>query len=495
MASETKNYDTSVGTPNPGAAVTDSPDSVDHVSATVAEWKVKTALARTLLGGTKAMHTAGKAFLPQHVLESDKGYQERLDNSTLLNAFGKTCSFLAGQVFQKDVIWAEGTPPVFEDWANKIDTAGNSFDVFGKRVFQNGLGKGVAHVLVDVPKKDHSIVTKEDEKKAGIRPYFKEVKPEDILGFIVDDDGAVILIRIAETVTKRVGTYGTKVVDRVRVLEPGKWEIFEMSGDSMKSVDSGEFSIPIIPLLTFMPGNPDSIMTAESPLQDLAELNKKHWRNSSDQDNYLTYCRFPIYFGKKLGDLPILPAGKTLISSDDDDADLKTVEMTGSSIQAGADDIKETEAQMALYGLQQLLPRVGNMTATEKAITSAESNSSLGTWATEYEVFANDCFVVAGLFMKVALEPNSVEVNKEYNFGVADPQELLALLAAKEAGVASAKETFVEFRRRGAYNEHTDWDDMKADIEQEKRDNLDMAKLAGSTFGDDNTGDDNGTDN
>ena len=484
-----EDYDTSVGTPNPGTATADDPDSVTHVSAAIKSWLEKTLLSRILLEGTRGMRLAGKVFLSQHTLESDQAYKERLNNSTLLNAFGKTTSFLAGQVFQKDAIFADGTNPVFEEWANEIDTAGNSFDVFGKRVFQNGLGKGVAHILIDMPKKDPNIKTKADEKKANLRPYFREIKPENILGFI-DEEGVIVQIRIAETTTKRVGKFGTKIVDRVRVLEPGKWEIHEEDGDELVVVESGVFSINKIPLKSFIPGNPDTAMTAESVLSDLAELNLKHWRSSSDQDNYLSYCRFPLYFGKMLSDINVLPAGKSLINTDDENGDLKTVEMTGTSIQAGADDIKETESKMALYGLQQLLPRVGNMTATEKAITSAESNSSLGTWATEFEVFANDCFTIAGEFMSVELAPNSIELNKEYNFGVADPQELMALIAAKDAGVASAKETFVEFRRRGVYNEHTVWDDMQADMEQEKRDNLDMAGLAGSAFGEeDDTGD------
>jgi len=471
-------------------AKTSEPDSVGHKSSIIEAWEAKTLLARTLLKGTRGMKLAGKAFLPQHTLEGDLGYNERLKCSTLLNAFAKTSSFLSGQVFQKDPIFDEAVDQKFLDMAERITAAGDSFSVYAKRNFQNGLGKGVVHTLVDMPKKDENIVTQKDEEEAGIRPYFKEIKPEDILGFIEDEDGFIVQVRISESITKRVGKYGTKTFDRVRVLEPGQWELFEADDDSksLASIDSGSFSINIIPLLTFIPGDPDTQMTAPSPLDDLSELNGKHWRTSSDQDNYLTYCRFPLYFGRMLSDIPILPAGKTLINSDDENSDLKTVEMTGTSIKAGAEDVKETEAQMALYGLQQLLPRVGNMTATEKAITSAESNSSLSTWATEFEDYCIQCFQVMGMFIGMEFPDNSIEMNKEYNFGVADPQELMALLAAKEAGVASAQETFIEFRRRGVYQDTTEWDDMSADIEQEKRESLEMSQLAGSAFGEEEGG-------
>jgi len=483
MAFDYENKDTGGGTAttiNKGDA-----DSVSVKSRDVQEWMDRSLLPRTLIQGTYGMKKAGNSFLPAHTLESTKAYNGRLSRSTLLNAFKKTASFLAGQVFQSDVVFDDGVDPAFEEWAESIDAAENSLDVFAKRVFQNGISKGVAHVFIDVPKKEADVVSQKDEKDAGIRPYFKEIKPEDVLGAIINEDGFLVQLRISESVVLRVGKYGTKIVQRVRVLEPGLWELYEMDDNGASSmIDSGAFSIPIIPLVTFIPGDEWTIITGETPIMDLAELNSKHWRSMSDQDNILSVARVPILFGKNI-EIEKMPVGTaTMVTSEDNDADMKFIEIQGNAIAAGREDLKETEAQMALYGLQQLVPRTGNMTATEKALTSAESNSSLGTWATEFESVLNACFDIAGQFMGKEWPDNGLAVNKEYNFGVADPEELNAILKSNEQGILSAQATFSEFRRRGVYEEHLSWEDMEADLEQEKRDNIDMARMAGAAFGD-----------
>jgi len=466
-------------------------DDVKHISKATTAWLDASLLPRTLLKGTKGMQAAGKSFLFPHTLESDASYENRLKASTLLNAYRKTTMFLAGQVFQADIVFENEVPADTQVWVDEIDTAGNTLDVFAKRVFFNGIGEGVRHILIDMPVKGEDIKTKADEKEANLRPYMREVKGEDVLGVLTDDNGFLTQVRISETIERQVGKYESKVIKRIRVLGVRYWEVHEETDNGVYVlVESGAYDLSFIPFLSFIPSEEDTIYTGSTPLMDLADLNSKHWRSSSDQDNYLSYCRFPIYFGKKLGDINVLPMGRSLINSDDDGADLKTVEMTGSSIDAGRLDLKETEAQMALYGLQQLVPRTGSMTATEKMLTSAESNSSLGTWATEFEAVLNKAMETMSLLMGTAWESNELSLNKEYSFGVADPQELAQILKAHEQGVTSAQACFTEFRRRGVFDEHSNWDDIEADVEQEKRDAIDMQQLAGTEFGDSGEGDD-----
>lgn len=484
MAFEYETKDVKAGTNISSVLAKSEPDSVTSLSQDMFDWRDRSLLPRTLMGGTYAMRLAGNDFLPQHVLESQYAYARRLSRSTLLNAFRKTSSFLAGQVFQSDIIFEDNIDPAFEEWALKIDVKGNALDVFAKRVFQSGLAEGVRAILVDVPEEASSATTVQDEKDMGIRPYFKEIKGTDILGGIVDENGYLIQVRIQESVTRRVGKYGSKTSKRVRVLEPGKWELHEIGDDGgVESVVEGTFSIPYIPLVLFIPGEEWTILTGESPIMDLADLNAKHWRSSSDQDNILSVARVPVLFGKNI-EIAQMPVGvATMITSTDDDADLKYVEIQGGAISAGQKDLDEIEAAMALYGLQQLIPRTGNMTATEKAITSAESNSSLGTWATEYESVLCECFKIAGAFMGKEFPDFGLTVNKEFDFGIADPQELAQILESYNCNIISAQATFSEFRRRGIFEEHLSWEDMEADIEQEKRDSIDMAQLAGSSFG------------
>ena len=89
-----------------------------------------------------------------------------------------------------------------------------------------------------------------------------------------------------------------------------------------------------------------------------------------------------------------------------------------------------------------------------------------------------------GMLMQQTWPDNGLSVNKEYNFGVADPQELAQILSAHEQGVISAQGCFTEFRRRGVFDEHMTWEDMENDIEKEQQNDISMSDMAGSSFGD-----------
>ena len=122
---------------------------------------------------------------------------------------------------------------------------------------------------------------------------------------------------------------------------------------------------------------------------------------------------------------------------------------------------------MALWGLQQLIPRAGNMTATEKALTSRETNSALGTWATEYEKCLQAVFEIFQAMRGQEFPKEGLTLNKEYNLGVVNSEEGNLLLSMKEKGILSGSATFEEFRRRGLIDESLDYDDIQAEKEKD----------------------------
>ncbi len=460
-------------------------NDVSVPSAKFSIWVQDSLLPRSLMRGTRGMKEAGETFLTKNALESDAAYEKRLEASALLNAYRKTVLFLAGQVFQSDVIFSEEVPQEVVDMTEDIDGKYNSIHVFAKRIFINGLGNGMSHILIDAPSTGDGILTVAEEKEKNIRPYFREIQAMDLIGFRFFEDGTLELVRIAESVDKPDGKFGIKTVPRVRVYySTGMWELYERGDNKEYSlIQSGQLSFKGIPIVSFIPGEEINELLGETPLMDLAELNLYHWRTSSDQTNILHIGRVPLLFGRHMS-VEKLPVGTaTFMNSEDDNSDLKYVEITGASIAAGANDIKETEAKMALYGLQQLVPRTGNMTATEKAITSAESQSSLGTWAVELENALQRAFEIFMQFSSNIFPENGIKVNKEYNFGIANEQELRSILDANEKGIISDQAAFNEFKKRGIFDEHLNWDDIKTEIDQEAASAQSTANLAGTLFG------------
>jgi Domain of unknown function (DUF4055) len=460
-------------------------DLANFESAEYTSWMIESGLPRTLLGGTKAMRFAGQEYLPKNKFETDPSYANRLKRSFLFNAYRQTCSFLSGQVFQKAIEWDEKNEAFFEDYKKDIDKKGNQIDVFAKRVFFNGIGKGVSHIMVEVPNKEPA-TTKAEEKALGIRPYLREVMPEDLIGFF-DEDDVLIQVRIKGVKEEKDGKYGKKQYNTVLILFPGGWEYFisDDKGEFGRIPDEkGTTSLDYIPLVSFIPGEEVNIVQGITPLNDLTHMNEKHWQSSSDQTNILHVARVAVLFGKKI-DVKQIPIGAAqMINSNEEGADLKYVEIQGTAIGAGRQDLEDTKSEMALWGLQQLVPRTGNLTATEKSLSSSESNSSLATWAIEFEDTLESALRMMGDFMGQKIEGDIVKVNKEYFLGL-DSAILEIILKTVDMGISSRQMAFGELKRRGIYETDYTWEDAKAEIEDDARNNTTFKDLASRTLGED----------
>lgn len=421
----------------------------------------------TLMGGTAAMRAARTKYLPQEPEESNLAYENRLNRSTLLNAFKRTVSYLSGQIFSKPIILLDDNPNEIKELSEDIDRQHNNIDVFCKKVFEAGLVDGITFILVDYPKAPTDL-TKEDEKKIGVRPYWVHIPFSSVIGWRTENiDGKVKLtqIRIKEEVEVNDGKYGIKKVKRIRLLEPGYYEIYEDDSDgketSWKLIESGEISFKDeIPLVIFRPGEKISYMIGSPPLEDLGYLNIAHWQSNSDQVTILHYSRVPLLFGKMLADdiNKIVIGSNYMIHSNREDADLKYVEHTGQAIGSGRDNLDDLEQNMSLFGLQLLMPKTGRITATEKALSSSENDCTLKTWGQMFKDSIEQCIVFTCDWMKLS-NPGSVRVNLE--FRLLQTADADVLVKAYIAGILPRHLILQEFLRRGIIAEDSDLDQIE----------------------------------
>lgn len=442
------------------------------------------ALPDALMGGTRAMRAAGKKFLPQETKEKDVAYTNRLNRSTLFNGYKRTVQYLSGQVFSKPVILGDDFPAEIEVLKNDADRHGNNIDVFSKKVFSAGVAGAVSHILVDMPPKTGA-KTKAEEMAAGVRPYFVLVKSKDVIGWRTDSGGNLVQVRIKESKSVESGDYDVASKERIRVLEPGSYKVYEKNEKGEWFLfEEGTTSLDFIPIATFMPGEQKTAMTADPPLEDLAWLNLSHWQSQSDQRNILHVARVPLLFGKKLdvdGDGKIKISVSGLIHSDESDGDLKYVEHSGAAIDAGRQDLVDLEQRMALYGLQLLMPKTGDITATEKALDSAESDSTLKSWAIEFQDTLNTAISYAAAFMQQKDVKPSIAVNTDFR-SMLHSLEPKVLLEAVREGVIAKELVFREFKRRGLVAETEDWQENLALIENEARSPGSFSGLASQTL-------------
>jgi hypothetical protein len=425
-----------------------------------AAWK----LPRTLMGGTRAMRMAGRDYLPIEAGESDPAYQARLNRTTLFNAFRKTVKDLAGKVFTKPIVLNADVPPTLVTYAENIDLAGRNLNVFAFDVFLDGLQAGISFILGEMPPAVEG-QTRADEKKTGRRPYLVHIKAESLIGWksdVINGQETLTQIRISECVTEpdAENPYEEAEIEQIRVLEPGRWEIWRRSDkDRTEWVlhAQGPTTLDYIPLAPVYIRR-KGFMLGEPPLEDLADLNVAHWQSQSDQRNILHVARVPILFGAGFDENATLVVGaNTMARASNEKATLQYVEHTGKAIGSGENDLKSLETQMQAMGLQLVMPTPGGETATGAIIDDVKENSPLAMMAHALQDAIEQALGFMAEYDGLGKDQGgSVVVNTEFGMTTRGATDLADLVNAADKGLITP-ETFVrEAQRRGVISEDID---------------------------------------
>jgi hypothetical protein len=425
-----------------------------------------------LIGGTDAMRAAGELYLPREPKESREAYQNRLSRSVLYNAFNDTVQKMVGKPFGKPLTLLNTTPEKLKLWSNNIDRAGSNITTFCRNVFQSGLIDGLTHVLVDFPLSAPG-QTLADEQAQDIRPYTVHVKASDLIAWqtkTVSGVKQLTQIRIRETETEPDGLWGEKQVERIRVIYPDRYELYQKAKRNQWSiVEQGEISLGRIPLLTFYT-NKTGFMTATPPLLDLAHLNVQHWQTSSDQEHILHFIRFPLLHGAGFAnDQQQIDIGPNrMIISEDANAKLTYVEHTGAAVEAGRQAIKDLEEKMEAIGMHMLTRRPGDATATAAALDTASSHSSLQDMVRRLENTMEQVFKLMAEWGKLSVtDAGGVDINEDFGLSLASTSDADTLLKSRLAGEISRKSYLIELQRRGTLRDDMDIDEEITETETE----------------------------
>jgi hypothetical protein len=296
----------------------------------------------------------------------------------------------------------------------------------------------------------------------------------------INGENVLSQIRIGEVTEEADGKYGVKEVQRIRVINKDTWEVWWLVENSKHEKEwmlekEGTHNRGYIPLVSWAVGELTSEMTVAPPLSDLADLNLAHWQSSSDQKNILHYARMITYFGKMLGIEPgaknknqkAIMGANVLIHATDETADLKVVEHSGKAIEAGRNDLKDLEAQMSKYGLGLIMgTKSGTQTATEKAIDTAESDSTLKSWAVSYQFFMNRCIAMSAKMVGIEDELEQVKVNTDFKSFLRS-MEITALCEAFVDGLLPRELVIEELQRRGVIKDDIDFVDIMKMLDAE----------------------------
>lgn len=446
----------------------DTVDSTSEVYDNMVEyWQ----LPMTLMGGERAMKDATTTYLPKEPMETDPQYQNRLARTTLKNYFGWAIENHTGRVFKKPVVMSDDVDDTIKEYNKNLDLLGNDVDAFYREVFRDMLIKGISFVYVDFPRSSEDM-TLADELEADLRPYCIHIKAEQLIKAVSGVvNGRVVLTRahILETAIVPSGKWGSKSYEKIRVLYPGYWELYDRTGENSSwiLIDSGETSLNYIPLVPLY-GRKTGFCGGLSPLQNLANLNRAHWQSLSDQMNITHVARVPILFGTGFDEGDGLTVGTKSAIMGPDGSELEFVEHTGKAIEAGMNELKDLEERMLLESLE-MLSEGASETATSRSLDISDINCSLQTLAIKLEKAISKVNDIMSDYDEIE-RVGSVVVNTDFGLQLRDGSESNLLLKMRQSKNISLPAFQKEVKRRGVlsfdFNSEEDIKLLKAEAKE-----------------------------
>ena len=383
-------------------------------------------LIEAILGGTQRIREGGQKYLPMEPREGIESYQNRLLRSVLAPYYVRLERMLAGMLTRKPVRLDDVSDIVREQLFD-VDLLGNDLNTWLYNTSRIALRYGHVGVLVDAPRAG----------EVG-RPYWTTYSPRDILGWrheLRDGKQELMQVRLAEKVTEPDGKYGEKLIDQIRVLEPGSYELHRKNdkGD-FEIVEEGRTSLAEIPF-TVAYSNRLSIMESLPPLADIAELNLQHYQVSSDLANQLHISSVPMLaiFGFP-SSADEITAGPGEALSLPESSDARYIEPTGNSYEAQFRQLDRIAEQINALGLASILgSKLTAETAEAKRIDRSQGDSTMMVVAQQMQDMVDNCLRFHALYINQN-QVGSCLVNRDFMGQRLEPAEIQALLQLYTAG-------------------------------------------------------------
>ena len=468
--------------------------------AALTKWR----LPMALMGGTRAMRDNPTEWLPKYPGEDSDDWLVRVNNTTLTNVYKKTVGRLSSTPFAKPITFDQdvddrvGGIDGVGGWATNVDRSGTDVTTFARDLLVDLLVFGKCHIYVDYPNTGEGKLTLADLDRMDIRPYMRRISPKDLFAWDVSvEKGTEVIneLRWKEKIIERpTGSFEEKEREQIRAVYPDRVEIWRKAaagaaGNQWIQTEEHPVILPTreaveeqrIPFVTIY-ANKQAPMVSDPPLEDLADLNLKHLRIDSDLQRILHVNCIPFMLAtgfspKELEDTVIGP--NTIVEASNPGADMKFVEHTGQSISLIQESLKLTQEDMERMSLEMISKSgTGDITATEKAINTAEQTSELQEIVRNMEAGITSAFHAMLMWVGEEDPENDVllGVNISSDFGLVfrSESDLQILIQLFLANAISHDTMLQEAKCRGLLNE-------AIEIDEESKEGAGRSRRTGAT--------------
>ena len=412
--------------------------------------------------GTEYLRDNSEAFLPLEPREDYDAYLSRVNRAVFSPYTQRLIRAATGLILRKPIT-VLGDPYWTDVFVKDVDGCGSDLDEYARRLLICALTYGHSNTLVDFPAPTGARSLAE-ERNQNRRPYWIEVDPANVYGWRLDREvnyGKLIQVRIAEQAVVPEGDFGEKVFDQIRVIEPGQYKIFrkkETTKDmytqdesfagnfdspanekDYELVESGEFSLGEIPLVTVYAGKTDT-MTSKPPLLDIAYLNLAHFQRQADLIHSLHVASQPLLVMEGWDD----QTKDTVISvnyamATQPGNKVYYVEPAASAFEAQAAEIQELQLQMATLGISTLSQqKFVAESADARRLDRVDTNSMLSMVSLDLEQKMQKAFNLSANYL--GLEPPEIKISRDFDIDRLIGQDITALTSLFDQQVIDREE-------------------------------------------------------
>lgn len=450
-----------------------------------------------ILDGLDAVRRKGTVYLPKYGNEDASEYNRRLAEAPWRPEFDDALRALRSKPFGQPVVFRgevddtiagvldEETKQRSGGFGDDVDGRGNNLTTFAREWFGKGIAFGLHVILVDFPDMnpddqapDGSTTsapatvrprTIAEEKAIGARPYWVHVPVPRLLACytqMVNGKETIVHLRFREVTTTRDG-FAEKTLQRIRVLEPGKWELWEEQQVQVQGrasihwvmIDSGTISRgpsaeTSIPAVLFFTGERVGEMQVKPPLSQLAHMQIELYRALSREDEILNFAGSPMLKAKGMvapkdgGSVVVGPRRILYAPPSEGGSDWDYIQPAAANLAEIRAKIGAIQEDMRRVGMQPLVQPSGNPTATGQSIDAAQAHSAVKAWALELNDAIEQAFVFTAQWLGLE-ETISTEVSTDFADAGADMSRygLPALTAMRAAGDLSQGTYWRAFQR------------------------------------------------
>ncbi len=412
--------------------------------------------------GTEYLRQNSEAFLPLEPREDYDAYLSRVNRSVFSPYTQRLVRAATGLILRKPIT-VLGDPYWTDVFVKDVDGCGSDLDEYARRLLICALTYGHSNTLVDFPAPTGARSLAE-ERNQNRRPYWIEVDPANIYGWRLDREvnyGKLIQVRISEQAVVPEGNFGEKVFDQIRVIEPGQYKIFrkkETTKDMYTQdesfagnfdspadekdydlVESGEFSLGEIPLVTVYAGKTDT-MTSKPPLLDIAYLNLAHFQRQADLIHSLHVASQPLLVMEGWDDqTKDMAISVNYAMATQPGNKVYYVEPAASAFEAQAAEIQELQLQMATLGISTLSQqKFVAESADARRLDRVDTNSMLSMVSLDLEQKLQKAFNLSADYL--GLEPPEIKISRDFDIDRLIGQDITALTSLFDQQVIDKEE-------------------------------------------------------